>query len=299
VQLGRELFEDLLARRGQPVEALLALILLAPLAHEKPLALEPAQERVERSLVDLEPRLFERFPQRVPVSLGSQLREDRQREAPPPDLQPQVLEKAGTRPVRTLFHIVYATQCMRHGIVRQRILSYMEHATRLGERIKTRRLKVGMSAARLAAAAGVTENAIRKIESGDSAEPRFSTGVRLARALGVSPLILVPDIEASAEAPSLAFVIRTIRLHRQELESEGVEHIDIFGSVARGDAGVDSDVDLIVTPRSDAEFTLFNLGGIGNILESALGRTVDLVTRRGIEKSRRIAAAVAEAVRAF
>ncbi|MGD0968141.1 MAG: nucleotidyltransferase domain-containing protein [Candidatus Aquilonibacter sp.] len=32
------------------------------------------------------------------------------------------------------------------------------------------------------------------------------------------------------------------------LEREGVEHIDIFGSVARGDARPDSDVDVIVTP---------------------------------------------------
>jgi predicted nucleotidyltransferase len=182
---------------------------------------------------------------------------------------------------------------------RRPTLYYMEPATHLGESIRTRRLEAGMTAARLAAAAGVTENAIRKLESGDSAEPRFSTGVRLARALGISPLILIPDIDRAAEPPSLPRVIRLIRNHRSQLEDEGVAHLDVFGSVARGDAHADSDVDLIVTPRSGVAFTLFELGGVGNILEEALGRRVDIVTRRGVEKSTRLQGALEDAIRAF
>jgi uncharacterized protein len=187
----------------------------------------------------------------------------------------------------------------RTGFIVNAILCYMEHTTRLGERIRVRRKEVGMTAARLAAAAGVTENAIRKLEAGDSAEPRFSTGIRIAEALELSSDELAGRTTSARGTPDLAKVIAAIRTIRDSLEREGVEHLDIFGSVARGDAGPESDVDVIVTPRADARFSLFNLSAVGSSLEDALARKVDIVTPFAVKNSKRLQGALEYAIRAF
>jgi uncharacterized protein len=155
-----------------------------------------------------------------------------------------------------------------------------------------------MTAARLAAAAGVTENAIRKLEAGDSIEPRFSTGMRIAAALAIPPEELARGSLPGA-TPELAKVIAAIRAIREPLEREGIEHIDVFGSVARGDARPESDIDVIVTPRADARFSLFNLSGTGIQLERLLERRVDIVTRDVAETSKRLRGVFEDAVRAF
>ena len=53
------------------------------------------------------------------------------------------------------------------------------------------RKKAGVSQAELAAATGISTIALSKIESGNVADMRLSTLVRLARALGVSPSLLL------------------------------------------------------------------------------------------------------------
>lgn len=189
----------------------------------------------------------------------------------------------------------------RYSMVKERhaILCYMEHTIGIGPRIHTRRRQVGMSAGRLASVVGVTENAIRKLESGDTAEPRFSTGMRIAEALEMSPEELAGGPVPSSGTPELAQVIAAIRSIRNALVHEGVEHLDIFGSVARGDARPESDVDVIVTPRADARFSLFNLSAVGSALEETLARKVDIVTPYNVENSKRLQGAFEYAVRAF
>ncbi|HET6229062.1 MAG TPA: nucleotidyltransferase family protein [Longimicrobiaceae bacterium] len=69
-------------------------------------------------------------------------------------------------------------------------------------------------------------------------------------------------------------------LIRQIAEKHGARNVRVFGSVARGDAGPDSDVDLLVEagPSTSAWFP----GGLVADLEDALGRRVDVVTERGV-----------------
>ena len=40
--------------------------------------------------------------------------------------------------------------------------------------------------------------------------------------------------------------LQTLREHRRELGVLGVNHVAVFGSVARGEARADSDIDLLV-----------------------------------------------------
>jgi len=66
----------------------------------------------------------------------------------------------------------------------------------------------------------------------------------------------------------------------------GVRNIRVFGSVARGDADADSDIDLLVDIEPGRN--LLDLGGWQMELESLLQRRVDVVTERGLRKRLRV-----------
>lgn len=63
-------------------------------------------------------------------------------------------------------------------------------------------------------------------------------------------------------------------------QQHGIVNIRIFGSVARGDDNLQSDVDLLVDLEQGR--TLFDLGGALIKLQNLLGRKVDIVTERGL-----------------
>lgn len=60
----------------------------------------------------------------------------------------------------------------------------------------------------------------------------------------------------------------------------------LFGSVLRDDFGPDSDIDVLVKFSEKAQTTLFDMVDMKNELETIFGRTVDLLSRRGVESSR-------------
>lgn len=62
----------------------------------------------------------------------------------------------------------------------------------------------------------------------------------------------------------------------------GVTRVRLFGSMARGDPGPDSDVDLLVDvgPHPSAWFP----GGLVAELEELLGRRVQIVTEHGLDE---------------
>lgn len=61
----------------------------------------------------------------------------------------------------------------------------------------------------------------------------------------------------------------------------GVKRLSLFGSAARGELREDSDVDVLV--EFDGPATFDGYFGLKDHLESLLGRTVDLVTERGLK----------------
>lgn len=58
----------------------------------------------------------------------------------------------------------------------------------------------------------------------------------------------------------------------------GLPGVYVFGSYARGTAGEDSDVDLLVDTTGTALTSLVSLGALYCELEETLGKPVDLVT---------------------
>lgn len=60
----------------------------------------------------------------------------------------------------------------------------------------------------------------------------------------------------------------------------GFRNVRVFGSVARGDDGPESDIDLLVTFPGDA--SLFDIGALESELAALLGARVDLVLDDGL-----------------
>ncbi len=65
-----------------------------------------------------------------------------------------------------------------------------------------------------------------------------------------------------------------------------IVELAFFGSVLRDDFRPDSDVDVLVRFSEEARYGLFDMVRMQEELQNTLGRKVDLVSRRGIERSR-------------
>jgi predicted nucleotidyltransferase len=71
-------------------------------------------------------------------------------------------------------------------------------------------------------------------------------------------------------------IIEKLRAHRTELCAAGIVHLRLHGSVARGEASLNSDVDLIAEFEPGRRFTLIDMVKLENRLRDLLGVKVDL-----------------------
>jgi uncharacterized protein len=78
-------------------------------------------------------------------------------------------------------------------------------------------------------------------------------------------------------------VLALLAAHRGEIETFEVESLRLFGSVARGEAAADSDVDLLVSFRKTSTFSGYMKLRI--FLEDLLGARVDLITESGLREA--------------
>ena len=88
---------------------------------------------------------------------------------------------------------------------------------------------------------------------------------------------MAPDLKA-ALAPGIAErerVLRILREHEAELRALGVARLRLFGSLARGEAGAESDVDVLIDVVPGRKFSLFDLGEVRVTLCELLGRDAD------------------------
>lgn len=84
---------------------------------------------------------------------------------------------------------------------------------------------------------------------------------------------------------------------RALLAARGATNPRIFGSVARGDAGPDSDIDLIVDlPGQQGGAQFVNASGLTVELRELLGVPVDVVTATGLRSRIDLRVLAAEAI---
>ena len=80
-------------------------------------------------------------------------------------------------------------------------------------------------------------------------------------------------------------MIAILRAHGAELRAAGIKRMSLFGSVARGDSGPDSDVDLVVELDRAARIGLIRLIGLEEEIGELVGHKVELLPEP-IEKAR-------------
>jgi uncharacterized protein len=93
-------------------------------------------------------------------------------------------------------------------------------------------------------------------------------------------------------------VLGTIRAHEAELRALGVAKLWLFGSLARGDGGRRSDIDIMIAIPRGRKFSLCDLGEVRVELCGLLGRKVDVVIEGDLEPGFR-SDVLADLVQAF
>jgi predicted nucleotidyltransferase/DNA-binding XRE family transcriptional regulator len=135
--------------------------------------------------------------------------------------------------------------------------------TGIGAHLRDRRRAAGMSQRELARRSGIPQPNIAAYEIGR----RVPTGATLER------------LDATLDAPTLARLRRARGEILRAAHRRNLDDVRVFGSVARGEAGAGSDVDLLVHP--DPEASVFDLAGFMAEVEELVGTRVDVVSDRG------------------
>ena len=150
--------------------------------------------------------------------------------------------------------------------------------TRPGDLLRETRRRAGLTQAHLAARSGTRQSAVSAYETGRR-EPGLGTLRRLLAATGhelqlraTSSIVRHPTLPDSPLARRLAADRDAILAAVAEF---GGSNVRVFGSVARGDAGPTSDLDLLVDlPERTGVLTL---GRIAQRVERLVGVETDVV----------------------
>lgn len=140
-----------------------------------------------------------------------------------------------------------------------------------------------MSQAALAIRAGTTQSVISVYESGRR-QPSLPMLMSLIAATGSAlnvQLVDAPAVSAKIDQSLAARVRDNADRIRGAATESGVTVLGLFGSAARGEAGPDSDVDLLIDVPDGVG--LFALGRLETELRELLGAPVDLVPVSGLK----------------
>ena len=146
-----------------------------------------------------------------------------------------------------------------------------------GALLQEARRRAGLSQSELAARAGVTQSMVSEYEA-DKRQPAVATLARLVAATGHELTLGLSRTDPTVRGLPDTALGRRLRQHRKALieavRDAGASNLRVFGSVARGQDGPDSDVDLLVDlPEQTSLFAVLALEGT---LERILKVKVDL-----------------------
>ena len=149
----------------------------------------------------------------------------------------------------------------------------------VGRRIAEGRRSRGLSQAELATRASLDRTALSKIETGRRKVASTELG-RVAAALDLPFEHFFSGRPEGAGRDALASIRSKRRAILSICQRHGAHSPRLFGSVARGDATSESDIDFIVEIEDGR--SLFDLAALLLELRDLLGRDVDVVTAEGL-----------------
>jgi len=82
---------------------------------------------------------------------------------------------------------------------------------------------------------------------------------------------------------TLNTVLEALRSHESELRQFGVSHAAVFGSVSRGEARIDSDIDVLVELDQNRPMGVFEYARLKLYINEILGGDGDVVNRRTLK----------------
>jgi predicted nucleotidyltransferase len=92
--------------------------------------------------------------------------------------------------------------------------------------------------------------------------------------------------------------IEILRRHQADLRARGIVHAALFGSVARGEAGPQSDIDIMIELAPDASLDIFAYVELKNFVAALFPGPVDVVNKDALKPYVRPPAA-ADSIYAF
>ncbi len=98
--------------------------------------------------------------------------------------------------------------------------------------------------------------------------------------------------------PDLKKALESLRDHEMDLRRLGVSHAAVFGSVARGQAGAESDIDVLVGLDESRPMGVFEYARLKLFINELLDQPSDVVNRRTLKPLLR-ANIVHDAIHAF
>jgi predicted nucleotidyltransferase len=114
--------------------------------------------------------------------------------------------------------------------------------------------------------------------------PGLGPGIPAKSAAGKDALFCRLRLSYIADM-TLEDVRRLIEPEKDALRATGVSALYVFGSVARGEAGPASDVDVLIDIEPGKRFHILDLANVYNRLTTALGMEVDIVTSRSVKNA--------------
>ena len=117
----------------------------------------------------------------------------------------------------------------------------------------------------------------RKLEGGlyGNASEVLREGLRL----------LIARDEAGREPPLKSEIRAELAAMEETLRKEGVTTLALFGSIVRGEAQADSDIDVLIEVDPGVDFGLLDRIGVKHLIEDRLNRKVDVLMKGGIRSA--------------
>jgi uncharacterized protein len=94
---------------------------------------------------------------------------------------------------------------------------------------------------------------------------------------------LLRNILAGVRPMNKQDAIAVLRRHQGELRAHGIIHAALFGSVARGEAGPESDIDILIELDPDLKLDIFAYAGLKRYVAELFEGHVDVVNKEALK----------------